>query len=333
MRGAERPAKVHWTHPFLPPLQPLSNDAARQIFVDIADDFHNNEDINQILSFTDNLPLAVDLIAHLVDMEGCANVLTRWEMEKTALLSEGYDRRSNLDTSIAISLSSPRIRSSPSAKDLLSLLSILPDGLSDVELLQASLPIRDPLGCKAALLGTALAYNDDKRRLKSLVPIREHIQHFYPPTANLVRPLRTHFYLLLQMDSHSSRGSQLAGVVRQVTSNLGNLHTILQQGLQSDHPDITETIRCTIALNRFNITTGRGRPGLMDQISTVFPQPRDHRLELEYLSETLTSLFVYDIGDPEVLISQAMFHLNYFNDPVLEGECVPCSLVYFSSEP
>ncbi|KAJ7790132.1 hypothetical protein B0H14DRAFT_3161543 [Mycena olivaceomarginata] len=30
MRGAERPAKVYWTHPFLLPLEPLSDEAAQQ---------------------------------------------------------------------------------------------------------------------------------------------------------------------------------------------------------------------------------------------------------------------------------------------------------------
>ncbi|KAJ7724591.1 P-loop containing nucleoside triphosphate hydrolase protein, partial [Mycena olivaceomarginata] len=86
MRGAERPAKVCWTHPFLSPLQPLSNYAAQQTFMDITDNAYTVEDINQLLQITDNMPLAVDLIAHLVDYEGLNNVLTRWETEKTSLL-------------------------------------------------------------------------------------------------------------------------------------------------------------------------------------------------------------------------------------------------------
>ncbi|KAJ7865798.1 P-loop containing nucleoside triphosphate hydrolase protein, partial [Mycena leptocephala] len=122
MRSAERPAKVRWTHPFLLPLQPLTDHAAQQIFIDIADNSHNPEEMNQLLRFTDNMPLAVDLMAHLVDYEGFSNVLARWETEKTSLLSAGYDRKSNLDASIRLSLSSPRITSG--SKKLLSLLSI-----------------------------------------------------------------------------------------------------------------------------------------------------------------------------------------------------------------
>ncbi|KAJ7344087.1 hypothetical protein DFH08DRAFT_636057, partial [Mycena albidolilacea] len=132
MPGAERPAKVQWTHPFLAPLGPLSDEPAQQKFMDITDNIDVNEDIHQILMFTDNMPIAVNLIAHLSEYEGLSNVLTWWETEKTALLSAGYDRRSNSDISIGLSVSSPRIISD--SKELLKLLSILPDGLADAEL-------------------------------------------------------------------------------------------------------------------------------------------------------------------------------------------------------
>ncbi|KAJ7819672.1 P-loop containing nucleoside triphosphate hydrolase protein [Mycena leptocephala] len=134
MRGAERPAKVRWTHPFLPPLKPLTMEASRMIFMDIADDIHDDNHIDQLLLLTDRVPLAVNLVAHLVDHQGCPNVLSRWEKEKTSLISNGYDKSSNLDISIQTSLSSTRMASNPAASDLLSLLSILPDGLLDSEL-------------------------------------------------------------------------------------------------------------------------------------------------------------------------------------------------------
>ncbi|KAJ6480945.1 P-loop containing nucleoside triphosphate hydrolase protein, partial [Mycena sanguinolenta] len=172
MRGTERPAKVKWTRPFLLPLQPLSSDAAQQTFMDITDNCYLLEHFTQILACTDNMPLAVDLLAHLVDYEGLENVLARWETEKTSLLSVGYDRKSNLDASISLSLSSPRL--TPDSKELLSLLSILPNGLSDAELVQSKLPISNILNCKSILLATSLAYQNNQRLLL-LMPVREHI--------------------------------------------------------------------------------------------------------------------------------------------------------------
>ncbi|KAJ7869254.1 P-loop containing nucleoside triphosphate hydrolase protein, partial [Mycena leptocephala] len=197
MRGAERPAKVAWTHPFLPLLKPLEQAAARQTFIDIADNRHDPNEVDKVLSLTDSLPLAISLIAHLVDSEGCSHVLSRWEEEKTSLISEGYDRTSNLDLSISLSLSSPRLN--PQSKDLLSLLSMLPDGLSDVELFQSKLPIDNILGCKASLIRTTLAYSDEHKQLKALVPIREYMQKIWPPGDHLIQPLLNHFRELLEV--------------------------------------------------------------------------------------------------------------------------------------
>ncbi|KAJ6492187.1 P-loop containing nucleoside triphosphate hydrolase protein, partial [Mycena sanguinolenta] len=228
MRGAERPARVQWTHPFLLPLQPLSNNAAQQTFMDITDNAHSIEDFSQLLSFTDNMPLAVDLLAHFVDYEGLENVLARWETEKTTMFSVGYDRRSNLDASISLSLSSPRITSD--SKKLLSLLSILPNGLSDAELLQSKLPISNVLSCKAVLLATSLAYQKDDRRLMVLMPVREHIQQFLPPSLFLMHSLREHFYELLELYRKYTDG-QRKPIISQITANIGNLQEILQRGL------------------------------------------------------------------------------------------------------
>ncbi|KAJ7457773.1 hypothetical protein FB451DRAFT_1372422 [Mycena latifolia] len=148
MRGAERPANVPWTRPFLEPFMPLTQDAARQTFIDIADDGHTFEEIDKILVLVDNMPLVIYLIAHLVDDEGFVCVLDRWEKERTSLLSDGYDRHSNLDLSISLSLESPQMLALPEAQELLSLLSILPDGLSDTDLVQSNLAINNVLARK-----------------------------------------------------------------------------------------------------------------------------------------------------------------------------------------
>ncbi|KAJ7887872.1 P-loop containing nucleoside triphosphate hydrolase protein [Mycena olivaceomarginata] len=285
MRGVERPAQVHWTRPFLPPLEPLSNDAARQTFIEIADDFHEPREIDQLLHLTDNMPLAVDLIAHLVGYEGCSNILMRWETEKTALISNGFDRHSSLDTSIQISLSSPRITSSPGAMDLLRLLSILPDGLSNMELLQSGLPIQDILSCKAVLLGTSLAYSDGQKRLKSLIPIREHVQHHHHPTESLILPLQKYFQALLNFYRKYGGSHRIAETITQITLNLGNLHQILLLGLHSKNFDLADIIACTCSLSEFNQLTGRGHHPLMDHIPNVLSDPCDPRLEVLYITE------------------------------------------------
>ncbi|KAJ7124281.1 hypothetical protein C8R44DRAFT_916912 [Mycena epipterygia] len=307
MRGAERPAKVRWTRPFLQPLDRLSDDAAHQTFVAIAEDFHDNKDITKLLSLTDNMPLAV---------------LARWGTEKTSLLSGGHDKRSNLDMSITISLSSPRL--SPDAMDLLSLLSILPDGLSEAELLQSKLSIKNILECRSILLRTSLAYEDDRKRLKSLVPIREHMQQFHPAPPLLINQVQKNFHLLLDVYENRFGSQQVAGHINQIISNMGNLHQVLLRGLQQDNPTLADTIDCAISLNRFSRSAGYGCHVLMNLIQTALSSIHDDRLQALFIVEVFQSYFYLPIVTPEQLIAQAICYFDKFNDLVLECEFFTC---------
>ncbi|KAJ7920645.1 P-loop containing nucleoside triphosphate hydrolase protein [Mycena leptocephala] len=318
MRGAERPAKVAWTRPFLQPLKPLDPDAARKTFIDIADGVHDPEEVNKVLSLTDNMPLAINLMAHLVDSEGCSSVLSHWEEEKTSLISDGYDKRSNLDLSISMSLSSPRLNSFPHSKELLSLLSMLPDGLSDVELVQAKLPIDNILGCKAALIRTTLAYIDEHKRLKALVPIKEYMQKIQPPGAHLIRPLLKHFRELLTLfiEYHGTQSSST--IVPRVLSNYSNIQNILQNGAQREHTDLVNTIYCACDLNYFSELVGRGPIPFTSQIQNLLPQPRDHHLEAYFIVQSFAFGPLYPISDPKTLVSQGLEHFKNFDDPDLK---------------
>ncbi|KAJ7288708.1 P-loop containing nucleoside triphosphate hydrolase protein, partial [Mycena rebaudengoi] len=191
MRGAERPSKVKWTRPFLAPLDPLSPSAALQTFVEVADDIHHPDSVKQLLELTGNLPLAVSLIASVASHEGCDRAISRWKSENTHMLSDGYDQRSSLDISIMLSLTSSRMTSE--AQDLLSVFSMLPDGLSNTDLIQMKLPISDISACKSTLIRTSLAFIDKDHRVKVLVPIREHVLSVYPPTEALKIKLCQYF--------------------------------------------------------------------------------------------------------------------------------------------
>ncbi|KAJ7922721.1 hypothetical protein B0H13DRAFT_2408011 [Mycena leptocephala] len=310
MRGAERPAKVAWTHPFLPLLKPLEQAAARQTFIDIADNTHDPEQVDKVLSLTDNMPLAISLIAHLVDSEGCSYVLSRWEEEKTSLISDGYDRTSNLDLSISLSLSSPRLN--PHSKDLLSLLSMLPDGLSDVELVQSKLPIDNILSCKAALVGTTLAYSDEHKRLKALVPIREYMQKIQPPGDHLIRPLLKHFQELLEFFMEYCGTQSSSSTVARVSSNYSNIQNVLQNGLQQEHPDLVNSIYCTCYLNGFSERIGQGPTSLLQQIWNILPHPCDDRLKAYFIIECLDAWTSDAISN--TLVSETLENFKQFDD-------------------
>ncbi|KAJ7257719.1 P-loop containing nucleoside triphosphate hydrolase protein, partial [Mycena rebaudengoi] len=227
MRGAERPGKTQWTRPFLRPLIPLSDSAAHQIFVDIAEDHHDPGMVQQLLELTDNLPLAVSLMASVVASEGCDRTLARWKEENTHLLSDGYDQRSSLDVSIMLSYSGSRM--TPGAQELLGILSMLPDGLSDADLIQSQLPIENILACKSTLMQVSLAYVDNNtQHLKSLVPVREYIQRVHPPSLNLKYSLRHYLYAILCLGANLWAAPEN---LPQVKNMAGNLHNILADAI------------------------------------------------------------------------------------------------------
>ncbi|KAJ7277472.1 hypothetical protein C8J57DRAFT_1466013 [Mycena rebaudengoi] len=238
MRGAQRPAKVKWTRPFLPPLNPISETAALQIFFDIADDGHPEDGVKDLLSLTGNLPLAVSLIASVASHEGCDNTLARWKSENTHMLSDGYDQRSSLDISIMLSFTSSRM--TQGAQELLGILSMLPDGLTDADLVEAKLPISNIMSSRTTLLQTALAFVDKDKRLKVLVPIREYILRIHPPSHALKLQLRLHLHAILDL-WNSFHVLNLAQIVSQISQNLGNFNSVLLDGLTTSGPDFVQS--------------------------------------------------------------------------------------------
>jgi hypothetical protein len=166
---------------------------------------------------------------------------------------------------------------------------MLPDGLSDVELVQSKLPLDNILGCKVALIQTSLAYSDEHKRLKVLVPIREYMQKIQPPGDHLIRPLRKHFQELLEFFIEYRGTQSSSSTVARVSSNYLNIQNVLRNGLQQGHPDLVNSIYCICDLNTFSIRIGQGAISLIQEIENVLPHPCDHRLEAYFLIECFNS--------------------------------------------
>jgi hypothetical protein len=195
---------------------------------------------------------------------------------------------------------------------------MLPDGLSDVELVQSKFPIDNILGCKAALIRTALAYSDEHKRLKLLVPIREYMQKIQPPADDLIRPLLIHFQELLEFYMEYQGNQSNSSTVARVSSNYSNIQNVLQNGLQQGHPDLLNCIYCTCNLNNFSGRTGQGSNSLIQQIHHVLPYPRDHHLEAYFSTEWLNAWELHSISNLDTLVSNALEHFKEFDDPDLK---------------
>jgi hypothetical protein len=264
------------------PLEPLSNVAARQTFIEVADHGHDDVSIRELLELTGNLPLAVSLIASVAGSEGCSQALSRWKLESTRMLSEGYDQRSSLDISIMLSYTSPRM--TPGAQQLLRILAMLPDGLSNTDMVQAQLPIPDILTCKATLIQTALAFVG--QHLKVLVPIREYILRIHPPTNALKLKLREHFHHILDLWNRF-KNLNVADILPHISQNLGNFNIVLQDGLDSAGPDIVQNFRSILFLNQFYTRAQDTYSLLLLVLSEKLPHWNDHPIFGEYLIQLL----------------------------------------------
>jgi hypothetical protein len=206
---------------------------------------------------------------------------------------------------------------------------VLPDGLSDVELVQSKFPIDNILGCKAALIHTTLAYSNENKRLKALIPIREYMQKIHPPGDHLIQPLLKYFQELLEFYMEYLGNQSNSGTVARVLSNYSNIQNVLQNGLQQGHPDLVNSIYCICYLNTFSIHIGQGATPLIQHIHNVLPYPADHDrcLEAYFIIEWLSSLSFHSICNPDTLVSEALEHLKELGDTdlkcMLSDECWP----------
>ncbi|KAI0291398.1 P-loop containing nucleoside triphosphate hydrolase protein [Multifurca ochricompacta] len=128
MRGTERPSETQWTKPPLAPLQTLNYHAAKEIWMHIADIYDDHAE--ELIKAVDYVPLAVNLLAHLSQVTPPALLWKDWNSRQTRVVQRGQAHRlSNLEYSIQLSIDSGRMMANPRAKDLLGVLSMLPDGM------------------------------------------------------------------------------------------------------------------------------------------------------------------------------------------------------------
>ncbi|KAF8162084.1 hypothetical protein K438DRAFT_1985393 [Mycena galopus ATCC 62051] len=281
------------------------------MFAEIADEplLEDESALDELVDLSGGLPLAISLLANIVSFEGYAGTLARWKIVNTALLSDGHDKRSNLEKSIVRSLESPRISSSRPAKNLLSLLSLLPDGITDEDLVASQVPIPHVGHWRSLLVQTSLAYVDGTGRFKALSPIREYIRRSHPPASSLHQPAR--------------------GIFPGLASYIGNINELMLQGLlhAPKPPTEQESLSANITigygimkLNIFSRIMLKGNSPLMRLLPDLIESTGDSRLRWAYVRQYLRGRFppVVD-ADAERFISQGVEYFNTVQCPIAEA--------------
>jgi hypothetical protein len=152
------------------------------------------------------------------------------------------------------------------------------------------------------------------------VPVREHVQQFFPPSTALVKCLHNLFYALLEL-YQKYKGEQWAPVINQITQNLANLQEVLQRGLYDNALNFRDTIYSISTLCSFHRITGRGPLALVQHIQPILPQLDDHHVKIQFMIQVLLAYSYYPTVDGEQIITAAISILELLNNPLLECEC------------
>ncbi|KAJ7884698.1 hypothetical protein B0H13DRAFT_2666978 [Mycena leptocephala] len=282
MRGAERPGNVKWTRPFLPPLEPISASASRQTFVDIVDEPKADEEaaLVELIELTGNLPLAVGLLANVASLRATSDAGS-----------------SNLEKSLAVSLTSPRIKSNPHALGLLSLLSLLPDGISVAELHSSHVPLSAVSRCRTTLVQTSLAFIVDGR-VKALSPIRDYMR------SELLKVWDTYY------------GLSPKDLVTQLTSHLGNIQSLFLNSITTEglaQPDVGYGI---LNLQRLSEIMLKGVTPLLEYLPGIIDSTHDHHLKWRYVRACVEGIPGHPLSatDVDALMNEGTQYFIHAND-------------------
>jgi hypothetical protein len=181
IRGSSRPLGVAWCDALQ--VTPLSGDDAKRLFLAIAGAKHEHDvHLSWLLGALDGMPLAIELMAHAAEVEpDLESVWRRWQAERSEMLKRGKgdQRLLNFAVSLELSITSPRM--TDSARRLLTMLGLLPNGIARGDLNTLLPDCGHAAG--ATLRQVALAF-DETGRLRCLAPIREHVSAFHPPSAD-----------------------------------------------------------------------------------------------------------------------------------------------------
>jgi len=259
MRGTQRPSRVSWSKPLLPPLEKLSDENSKLIFETICgkvDAF-----VEKLLEVIDGIPLAVTLISALLQEENETSefLWARWEKTRTSVVENGgKNRLSNLDTSIHLSVYGPRMQADPNTISILAMLSVLPDGFpytGSIDDLQHHLPGDHHLHEALLTLRRVSLLNIDEadipHRLRMLAPIR----HFCKQRLEIPEILRsglTFFYAEMInnfTDTTDSAGHSI------IPAELGNMYAVFVETCKHYRANYAVVCAC-ISYTRWSLYIG-----------------------------------------------------------------------------
>lgn len=260
MRGTERPAKTDWTQPALDPLKTLDNRAAQVAWKRISNNF--DDFAEQLIAAVDYIPLAVNVLAHLAQATSPELLWKEWNEKFTGLVQRGRSHKlSSLEYSIQLSLDSKRMRDNPSAKELLGVLSVLPDGIH-MDLLDGFRDVLDVdilSGLRVLQQCSLIEATPERYQSHSI------IRHFCFSQSLLLPKheelLNDHYLALAIMNRYQAGSHEYAQMVLEANNTRATLFRLLK----SNYPDQSMLVNAVTTFVKFCMNIGDYSDQLLDE--------------------------------------------------------------------
>ena len=289
MRGVERPARTQWTQPFLKPLETLDHAAAKEIWQAIAGNYDSFSE--KLIEAVDYVPLAIDLLSHMSQAMPPALLWKEWNSKQTKAIQTGQEHRlSNLEYSIQLSINSGRMKANLSAKNLLGVLSILPDGLhlKHLNKFDDILVDLDITSCLQTLLQCSLIKLNEARYQPH--PI---VQHYCLNQGMLLskhKAAMEKLYITLALSEYTKVSSEVYG---EMILEVNNTKAIILSLLNSNYKDDTTLITASIVFTKLCTNIGDHSDKVISQAIEFVQRNSDSRLLLIKSLQQLGQVYFY----------------------------------------
>ena len=246
-RGNVLPPGVKWSNASSASLEPISLEAAVKTFEDIAGRQFSSDDkelVTELLQEVDSMPLAVALLGQLAQRGiPISQLLERWKRTHSTLLRTRQDGREyNVEVSIKFSLNLMCAgTTSPEPLQLLSVCSLLPDGLYPKVFERLRSQFDDIDDARQTLLDYAVAHVGVDGELKTLSPVRHFVRAGYPMESKHHDALcLAYFIIAAELPTDKSHLFYQRSVA--FLPELGNLWSLLSSVVDEPTQQIAEAV-------------------------------------------------------------------------------------------
>ncbi|KAI0294129.1 hypothetical protein B0F90DRAFT_1670590 [Multifurca ochricompacta] len=217
----------------------------------------------ELIKAVDYVPLAVTLLAHLSQATSPSILLKEWHLKQTKFIQMGQGHKlSNLEYSIQLSIESGSMKANPSAKDLLGILSMLPDGIhtKQLEIFQEILVDMDLLSCLRILQQCSLI-NVIGEKYQTHPITRHFCNHQNFISENHIKSLQEFYINLASSESYRAQAQKHAEMALEVN----NTKAMLFHLLKSNYMDHSRLVDSIITFTLFHVSIGDHSDRLISQ--------------------------------------------------------------------